>query len=125
MRHWYLLAKELKRPAAPSGSGATLEFVAGGGPDWSEVTPRNVRTRLFVLGALEMLPLGGAIGLGSYFEPAVPYAGSAIGGAGLSILLCWLLRHQTPPTVIHAVPDLAKEIGRDEMSPKTGKDREG
>lgn len=103
MRHWYLLAKELKRSAPRERSGTSLGFVAGGGPDWTEVTPRSVRTRLFILGAVEMTPVGGALGFGSYIEPSVPYAGTAIGGLVLSILLCWFLRGQTPPTVIHAV----------------------
>jgi hypothetical protein len=62
---------------------------------------------LFILGAIEMLPLGGGLGFGTYFEPSVPYAGTAAIGLALSVLLCWLLRHQTPPTVIHAVPSTA------------------
>jgi len=72
---------------------------------------------LFVLGAIEMLPLGGGLGFGSYFEPGVPYAGTAAIGLALSVLFCWLLRHQTPPTVIHAVPRTA-ENGEDGDDPK-------
>jgi len=63
---------------------------------------------LFILGAIEMLPLGGGLGFGFYFEPSVPYPGTAAIGLALSLLLCWLLRHQTPPTVIHAVPSTAE-----------------
>jgi hypothetical protein len=55
-----------------------------------------------------MLPLGGGFGFGTYLEPSVPYAGTAAIGLALSVLLCWLLRHQTPPTVIHAVPNAAE-----------------
>lgn len=104
MRHWYLLAKELTRPARPIRSRASSRFVAWGGPNWSEVTPRRFRTRLFVLGVIEMLPLLSGVGFGSYLEPAIPSAGTAAAGLVLSVFLCWLLRHQTPPTVIHAVP---------------------
>ena len=107
MRHWYLLAKDLTRPAPRAASGATPGFVAGGGPRWSDLTPRSIRVRLFVLGAIEVLPLGGGLGFGTYLEPSVPYPGTAAIGLALSILLCWLLRHQTPPTVIHAVPGTA------------------
>ena len=57
-----------------------------------------------------MLPLGGGFGFGTYLEPSIPYAGTAAIGLALSILLCWLLRHQTPPTVIHAVPSTAAKI---------------
>ena len=117
MRHWYLLAKDLTRPAPRAGSGATPGFVDGGGPRWSDVTPRSIRVRLFILGAIEVLPLGGGLGLGIYFEPSVPYAGTAAIGLALSLLLCWLLRHQTPPTVIHAVPSTAAN-GEDGDDPK-------
>ncbi len=117
MRHWYLLAKDLTRPAPRAGSGAAPAFVDGGGPRWSDVTPRSIRVRLFVLGAIEVLPLGGGLGLGFYFAPSVPYAGIAAIGLALSLLLCWLLRHQTPPTAIHAVPSTAAN-GEDGDDPK-------
>jgi hypothetical protein len=103
MRHWYLLAKELRRPISRVASS----FVDGGGPNLLQVTPPGVRLRLFVLGAVEVLPLGGCLGFGSYLEPMVPYLGTAATGVVLSVLLCWLLRHQTPLTVIHAVPSTA------------------
>jgi peroxiredoxin len=103
MRHWYLLAKGLTRPSPRIRSRANSDFVAWGGPNWSEVTPRRVRARLFALGAVEILPLLSGVGFGRYLEPDIPYAGTAAIGLVLSVLLCWLLRHQTPPTVIHAV----------------------
>ena len=117
MRHWYLLAKDLTRPAPRAGSGARPGFVDWGGPRWSDVTPRGIRARLFFLGAIEILPLGGGLGFGTYFESTVPYAGTAAIGLALSLLLCWLLRHQTPPTVIHAVPSTAAN-GEDGDDPK-------
>ncbi len=72
---------------------------------------------MFVLGAIEVLPLGGGLGFGTYLEPSVPYPGTAAIGLALSILLCWLLRHQTPPTAIHAVPSIAAN-GEDGDDPK-------
>ena len=109
MYHWYLLCKDLTRPASPAGSDIQPGFVVGGGPRWSDFTPHRVRLRLFILGAVEALPLGGGIGLGSYFEPAIPYSATAAVGLALSVLLCWLLRSQTPETVIHVVQDSADD----------------
>jgi hypothetical protein len=101
MRHWYLLAKELVRPNGPDVSAS---FVAGGGPDSYEVTDGGVKRRLFLLGVIEFLPMAGSIGLGICFAPTFPVPAAVAIGLALSVLTCWLLRHQTPPTVIHAAP---------------------
>jgi len=90
-------------------------FVFDGGPTWSEVTTRRVRIRLWLLGAIETLPLVGGIGFGYYFDPMIPYSATTAMGVALSILFCWLLRHQTPPTVIHAVLNGAVDGGEIEQ----------
>lgn len=71
------------------------------------ISPWHVR--FFLLGAIEILPLGGFDGLGDFCQPTIPYAGAVAVGLALSISLCRLLRHQTLPTVIHAVPNATVE----------------
>ena len=103
MYHWYLLAKE-----SGSGEAATLQrerFKAGGGPKWSDTVPDHVRTRLFLLGAVECLPLALGLVFGGALEPRFSYSLTATCGAALTALLCLLLRRYAPPTVIHARRD--------------------
>lgn len=100
MRHSNLFAKHVMC----SASNVSSSFIHGGGPSWHEVPAPQVQLRMLILGAIEALPIFAGAGFASYFESTIPHVGSVTAGVVLSVLLCWLLRNRTPPTVIHGVP---------------------
>ena len=111
MLHWYWLIKSWKTAEQPKVESRSYGFVAWGGPKFSEVTPRSIRAKLFWLGLVEMTPVMIAGGAGFSFEAVVPYGATLTVGLAFSVLMCWLLRHQTPPTVIHSVPNSDRHSG--------------
>jgi hypothetical protein len=56
---------------------------------------------MFVLGAIETVPLFGGIGLSLYLD-ALPFYALILIGLALSVLVCWLLRKYVPQFPIHA-----------------------
>lgn len=63
---------------------------------------------MFWLGVVELAPLGVGLGLGGLAEWAQPFWAWALGGGAACAMTCWWLRGQTPPTVIHAVEEVAR-----------------
>lgn len=100
MRHWFLLLTHSyrNRRLALGSSG----FVSGGGDSiTASLSPRQ-RLKMSFLGAVESIPT-----FGSAFaahEAGTEWLATAIvfTGLGISALLCWALRRQTPLTRIHA-----------------------
>lgn len=102
MRHWYLLARSAVTRPRPA-SDAPAAFVAWGGPPAARGLTAKDRWKMFGLGVAEITPLGGSYALGGWGNSAIPLWGWITMGVALSLAVCWLLRRQTPPTVIHAV----------------------
>ncbi len=106
MLHWYWLAKDLinqERSDRSHGDARACGFSAFHGPKETSGISWEIQKRFLLLGAIEAVPLFSGCGFGTFLEPYVPYWESATGGLALTALLCWFLRHHTPPTIIHAV----------------------
>lgn len=64
---------------------------------------------MFWLGMFEAMPLFGMPLIGMSLDRDA-FPGEWIGlGCGMSLICCWLLRHRTPPTVIH-VTERTREV---------------
>ena len=103
MRHWYHLAREsvAPRPSAAVTHGSNLAFVAGGGPPSGGGLSPADRRRMFWLGMLESTPLFGTSLIGAGLDTGITPGGWIAIGCVMSVAFCWLLRHRTPPTMIH------------------------
>ena len=103
MRHWYLLAREsfAPRPGAVVTDGSRLAFMAGGGPSPVHALSPADRRRIFWIGMVESTPLFGTSLIGASVDTGIVPGVWIVSGCILSAVCCWLLRHRTPPTVIH------------------------
>ena len=105
MYHWYLLADKVAHSPHRVCSGS-----AGTDDDWDKTGhPRSNSVRMLAQGAVEAIPLAGSAGLGFWFDTDQIYFGFLAAGLTLSLVLCWLLRHRVPPTIIHAVEEKPDE----------------
>ena len=59
------------------------------------------RRRMFWLGMIESTPLFGTSLIGAGLDTGVSSGAWIVMGWVMSVVCCWLLRHWTPPTVIH------------------------
>jgi hypothetical protein len=74
----------------------------GGGPtSWKDLRTSDIG-KCSLLGLVESTPMFGSWLVSVWFYPESPAWLWVILGAMMCLSLCWLLRHRTPPSVIHA-----------------------
>ncbi|HZJ17909.1 MAG TPA: hypothetical protein VFD27_22845 [Chthoniobacteraceae bacterium] len=101
MYHWFLLLSLPRDATVEQRPVAALKFFHSF--DHTGSLSSSDRCRLFLLGAIEFIPvLSGGIGA-TYVESVPLQSGFVAGGIILCAILCWLLRDKTPLTRIHTV----------------------
>jgi len=111
MRHWYLLAKAYKEGDRISQS---QRLIAGKEPTFSESLSRNDLHCMYLLGAVEALPLVASATIGFYIGTGLSFGISVPLGIVGCLITCWLLRHKTPPLVISMKQRVTKERCNDD-----------
>ena len=107
MYHWFLLLRLPRVASAEGHRGAALKFFDHGNELTASLSSAE-RHKLLWLGAVEFIPLVfGSIGA-SYVEPGAVRGSVIAAGFVLCGVICWLLRHQTPPTRIYSSEGDAK-----------------
>jgi hypothetical protein len=70
------------------------------------------------LGFVEVAPLAASLVIGLTLKQGQSPVLWMTGGLLLSVLTCWLLRHQTPPTVIHFLNGASDPEGSGQAAPE-------
>ena len=108
MYHWYKLIRNFW-----DNTGNSTGLVDGGGPPTGYDGADAIGTKMFLLGAIETAPLFGIPGIGMYIDSKSTFSIWMVAGLVVSIILCYLLRNQTPELPIHLKDKQAKDSSVD------------